>query len=82
MSAIVSRTIDADVDVGVGRDLASDDHEAGRDEGLAGDAALGIVRQDGVEDGVGDLVGDLVGMTLGDRLGRELERAGAHRVEP
>ena len=72
----------ADVDVRLGRHLARDDHEAGRDERLAGDAALGVVLQDGVEDGVGDLVGDLVGMPLGDRLGRELERARAHRAEP
>ena len=60
------------------RDLAGDDDEAGRDERLARDAAVGVVRQDGVEDGVRDLVGDLVGMPLGDRLGRELVRARAH----
>ena len=42
------------------RDLAGDDDEAGRDQRLAGDAAVRIVREDGVEDGVGDLVGDLV----------------------
>ena len=72
----------ADVDVRLGGHLARDDHEAGRDERLAGDAPFGIVLQDGVEDGVGDLVGDLVGMPLGDGLGRELEGACAHRAEP
>ena len=45
-----------------------DDHEARRDERLAGDASLGIVPQDGVEDRVRDLVGDLVGVPLGHRL--------------
>ena len=67
-----------DVDVGRRRDLARDDDEAGRDQGLARDAAVRVVREDGVEDGVRDLVGDLVGMPLGDRLRAEAERAGAH----
>ena len=40
----------------------------GRDQRLAGDAAVRVVREDGVEDRVRDLVGDLVGMALGDRL--------------
>jgi hypothetical protein len=60
-----------DVDVGLGRDLARDDDQAGVDEGLAGDAALRVVAQHGVEDAVADLVGHLVGMPLGDGLGRE-----------
>ena len=60
-----------DVDVRVGRDLPGDDDEAGRDQRLAGDAALGIVGENGVENGVGNLVGHLVRMTLGDRLGGE-----------
>jgi hypothetical protein len=60
-----------DVDVGLGRDLAADDDEAGVDERLAGDTAVGVVADDRVEDAVGDLVGDLVGMPLGDRLGGE-----------
>ena len=55
----------------VGRDLAGDDDEAGVDERLAGDAAVGVVAQDGVEDAVGDLVGDLVGVALRHGLGRE-----------
>ena len=57
----------------VGRDLAGDDDEAGVDERLAGDAAVRVVAQDGVEDAVGDLVGDLVRVALGHGLGREEE---------
>ena len=57
-----------DLDVGVGRDLAGDDAETGRQQGFAGDAAVGILGEDGVEHGVGDLVGHLVGMALGDAL--------------
>src|SRR5579862_2003459 len=60
-----------DVDVDLGRDLAGYDDEAGRDQRLAGDAAVRVLGKDCVENGVGDLVGDLVRMTLGDRLGRE-----------
>ncbi len=66
------------VDVGRRRDLAGDDDEARRDQGLAGNAAVGVVRQDGVENGVGDLVGDLVGMPLGDRFRAEAEGTSAH----
>ena len=67
------------IDVRLGGDLARDDHEARRDQRLAGDAGVHVVRDDGVEDGVGDLVGDLVRVAFGDRLGGELERARAHR---
>ncbi len=62
-----------DVDVGLGRDLAGDDHEAGVDERLARDATVRVLGEDRVQDAVGDLVRDLVGMTLGHRLGREQE---------
>ena len=40
-----SRTSARDVDVGLGRDLAGDDDESGRDQRLAGDAAGRIVRE-------------------------------------
>ena len=60
-----------EIDVAAGGDFAGDDGEAGRDERLAGDAADGILREDGVEDGIGNLVGDLVGVPLGHRLRRE-----------
>ena len=68
------------VDVALRRDLAGDDDEAGRDQGLAGDASVRVVAEDGVEDGIRDLVGHLVGMTLGDRLGSEGKRAIRHRA--
>ena len=64
-----------DVDVRLGRNLAGDDDETGRDQRLTGDPAAGIVGEHGVEDGVGDLVGDLVGMSLRDRFGCEQEVA-------
>ena len=68
------------VDVDVGGDLACDDDETGRDQRLAGNPALGILRQNGVEDGVRDLVGDLVGVSLGDGFRGEEELAGGHRA--
>ena len=60
-----------DVDVRLGADLAGDHAQAGRDQRLARDAAVGVLGQHRVEDAVADLVGHLVGVTLGDRLGRE-----------
>ena len=57
-----------EVDVGLGRDLAGNDHQAGAGQRLAGHAAVGVLRQAGIENRVGDLVGDLVGMTLGHGL--------------
>ena len=68
-----------DVDVGLGRDLAGDDHEPGGDQRLARDATHRILGQDGVEDCVRDLVGHLVRMAFGDRFGGEQERAGRHK---
>ena len=53
-----------DVHVAVGRDLTHDVHDAGRDRAFAGDAAVRVLRQNGVEDRVGDLVADLVGMSF------------------
>ena len=67
-----------DVDIGRGRDLAADDDEPRGDEGLARNATVGVVGEDGVEDGVRDLIRDLVGMSLGDRLGGEGEAAAGH----
>ena len=66
-----------DVDVGVRRDLAGDDHEARRDQRLARDPPGRVVGEDGVEHGVRDLVGDLVGVTFRHRLGAEDEFAHA-----
>ena len=58
-----------DVHVAVGRDLAHDVHDAGRDRALAGDAAVRVLRQNGVEDRVGHLVADLIGMSLCNGFG-------------
>ena len=60
-----------DVDVGTGSDLARDEDRAGRRRGLACDARIGVVDQDGVEHRVRDLVAQLVGMALRDRLAGE-----------
>ena len=68
----------ADVHVGLGRDLAGDDDEPGRDQRLARDTAVRVVREHRVQHGVRDLVRDLVRVPLGHRLGREVERARAH----
>ena len=70
----------ADVDVDVGGDLAGDDDEAGRDERLAGDAAVRVVGEDRVEDGVRDLIRDLVGWpSVTDSDVNENERAAMAR---
>ena len=67
-----------DVHVRLGRDLAGDDDEAGRDQRLAGDPAGRVVGQHRVQHGVRDLIGDLVRMTLGDRLRGEEKVACRH----
>ena len=64
MRLMVSRDLDV-VDMGVGRDLAGQHHEAGVGQRLGGDPRRGSLLEDGVEDGVGDLVGHLVGMAFG-----------------
>src|SRR5262249_7102697 len=69
------------VDLGVGRDFAGDEGEAGRDQRFAGNAADGILREDGVENRVRDLIRDLVGMPFGHRLRRkEMTSVTAHAV--
>ena len=50
--------------VGMGRDLAHDEHHSRRRAGLARDACVRIVRKDLVENGVRYAVADLVGMSL------------------
>ena len=60
-----------EVDVGLRRDLAEDDDEAGGGGRLAGDAGVGVVADDRVEDRVADLVAELVRVALGDRFGGE-----------
>ena len=61
----LARDLD-EVELGLGRDLAADDHDVRLDVGFAGDAAELVLREAGVEDGVGNRVGDFVGMTFAD----------------
>ena len=55
-----------EVDIGAGGDFSGNDDEAGRGEGFAGHAAVGVLLKAGVKDSVGNLVGDFVGMAFGD----------------
>ena len=57
-----------DIHHGRGRDLAGHHAQTSGQEGLTGDASVGVLRQDGVEDTVRDLVSDLVGVAFGHRL--------------
>ncbi len=57
-----------EVDVSLRCDLAGDDHQAGAGQRLAGHAAVGVLREAGIENRIGDLIGNLVGMPLGHRL--------------
>ena len=70
---LADRVADDLLEIGVALrgDLAGDEHHAGRGYRLAGDAALGVLGQQGVEDGVRDLVADFVGVSIGDRFRRE-----------
>ena len=70
-----------DVDVAGRAHLAGDDDEPGRQQGLDGDAAVGVLAEHLVEDRVADLVGDLVGVPLGDGFGGE-EASGHVSVAP
>ena len=54
-----------EVDIGLGGDLARDDHQPGGRQGLGRHAAVGVLLQAGVENCVGDLVGNLVRMAFG-----------------
>src|SRR5262249_59611580 len=52
----------AELHLALAGDLAGHHHEAGLDERLAGDAALGVLGEKGIDDAVGYLVADLVGL--------------------
>ena len=56
-------------------DLTTDDHDVALGEGFAGDAALRVHREAGVEDGIGDGVANFVWMAFADGLRREDVRA-------
>ena len=58
------------VDLGVARHLSSDDKEAVRAKRLHRNAALGVLREAGIQYRVGDLVAHFVGMSRGDTLDR------------
>ena len=55
----------------LGGDLARDDHHVGFHHRLAGDAALRVLLQAGVEHAVGDQIGHLVRMALAHGFGGE-----------
>ena len=57
-----------EIELGVGRDLASEDHMVALDQRLARHAAPGVLLETRVEDRVGDVIADLVGVTFGDRF--------------
>ena len=59
------------VDHRLARDLAGQADQAGRQQALARDAGVRVLRQQGIENAVGDLIGHLVGMTHRDRFARE-----------
>ena len=61
------------IDLGRGRDLAGEHHVVALDQGLAGDAALRILREAGVEHAVGNKIGDFVRVTFADGLRGENE---------
>ena len=67
----------ADADHGIAHDLveihprrrgdfASQDDDAGLDQGFAGDAGLGVFSNNGVQHGIGNLVGDFIRMPFGN----------------
>ena len=73
-----------EVDVGMRRDLAQDQHQARRRRRLARHPGIRVVAHDRVEDRVRDLVAHLVGVTLGHRFRGEQVLRGvddAHRAE-
>ena len=60
-----------EVEPGLGRDLAADDHDVRLHERLTGHPAELVLGEARIQDGVGDGVGDFVGMTFADGLRRE-----------
>jgi len=69
-----------EVEVGLGGDLAGQQHHARCDHGLAGDAAHRIVTQGLVEHRVGDLIGHLVRVPHADAF--RGEKPLRHRSRP
>jgi hypothetical protein len=69
-----------DIHPGARRDLARHDDDAGLDQGLAGDPAARVGRDDRIEHGVRNLVSHLVGMALGNGFGGKGKTV-AHNVK-
>ena len=77
-----------DIDVGVGRDFARDKDESSGYQGLAGDAAFGVLGEDGVKNGIGYLVTELIRVALRNgfsglqkrRVAQEAEGRGPHLI--
>ena len=61
------------------RDLAADDDHVAFCVGLAGNAAVFILLQTGIENGIGDGVANFVGVTFTDRLGGK-DKASRHET--
>ena len=52
-----------------GGDLTHDMDQTGGSGGFTGHAAIGVMRQNGIQHGIRDLIANFVGMTLGDGFG-------------
>src|SRR5690606_7576979 len=61
-------------------DLAADDDAVGGRKGLAGDARMRILGQEGVKHGIGNAVADLVRVPFRNALGSEDEVLSGHEV--
>jgi hypothetical protein len=70
------------VDIRVGRDFASDDRQARRDQRLTRHSAKRIDGEKGVEHAVRDLIGQLVRMPHADRFTGEQILSGCHERTP
>ena len=61
------------IELRLGGDFAAHDDDIALGVGLAGDAAVRVLREAGVEDGVGNGVANFVGMAFANGLGGENE---------
>ena len=68
------------VDRGRGGNLAGHHRHARGDQRLAGDAAIGVLGEQGIENTIGNLVGEFVGVSHADRLASEQELALRHWI--
>jgi len=54
-----------EIDIGACTDFSCNHYQTGRGQGFAGNPAMRVLVQTGVENCVGDLVGNLIGMSFG-----------------